>query len=117
MGSIKARLDGQGADLTGLQELLLYGVKGVAAYAHHAAVLGKEDRAVYAWFYEALDLLTRTEVMPDQLLGAALRCGGMNLKVMAMLDAAHTEAYGHPSQPRCARRQSGARPSWSPATT
>jgi hydroxylamine reductase len=97
LASIKARIEKQGADLTGLQELLLYGMKGVAAYAHHARVLGREDRAVYAWFYEALDLLTRPQVAPEDLLGAALRCGEVNLKVMAMLDSAHTETFGHPS--------------------
>jgi hydroxylamine reductase len=97
VGSIQARLQRQGADLTGLQELLLYGVKGVAAYAHHATVLGKEDREVYAWFYEALDLLTRPGTTADALLGAALRCGEVNLKVMEMLDGAHTDTFGHPT--------------------
>jgi hydroxylamine reductase len=72
-------------------------VKGAAAYAHHAAVLGNEDRGVYAWFYEVLDLLTRPRVTAAELLGAALHCGEMNSKVMAMLDTAHTETYGHPS--------------------
>ena len=45
--------------MAGLQELALFGLKGAAAYAEHAAVLGQEDRALYASFYEVLDLLAR----------------------------------------------------------
>lgn len=97
LGSIQSRVAGQGADITGLQELILYGAKGVAAYAYHARMLGKEDRHVHAWLYATLDLLMRSDATAEQLLGAALQCGEMNLHVMAMLDAAHTETYGHPS--------------------
>ncbi len=90
------RIDNLGADVTALQELLLYGLKGTAAYADHAAILGQEDEGVYAFFHEALDYLTRKPVDANELLGIVLRCGEVNLKVMGMLDAGNTGAYGHP---------------------
>jgi len=94
--SIQARLEELGADLTSLQELLTYGLKGTAAYVDHAQILGKEDDGVYAFFHEALEYLTRRPVKADELLALVLRCGEVNLKVMELLDAAHTERYGHP---------------------
>jgi hydroxylamine reductase len=95
--AIDKRLAQQGADLTGLQELLTYGLKGMAAYADHAMILGKESDEVYAFIHEALDYLTRADGgAAQELLGLSLRCGEMNLKVMALLDAANTGAYGDP---------------------
>ena len=86
-----------GEDVTGLQELLLYGLKGTAAYADHAQVLGREDDEVYAFFHEALDFLCSEDGKDaDKLTGMVLRCGQVNLKVMELLDAANTGAYGHP---------------------
>jgi len=85
-----------GDDVTALQELILYGLKGVAAYADHAYVLGQEDDNVYAFFHEALDFLTRTTYTLDELVGMTLKVGEVNLTVMAMLDAANTGTYGHP---------------------
>jgi hydroxylamine reductase len=76
--------------------LLVYGVKGTAAYAHHAKVLGRESDDVYAFFHEALSYLSEETTTVDNLLGLCLRCGEVNLKVMEMLDTAHTSAYGHP---------------------
>jgi hydroxylamine reductase len=87
---------GLGADLAGLQELLLYGLKGTAAYAHHAWVLGKQDDAFFAFMHEALDLLTQPRPTVATLFDAAMRCGQVNLKVMELLDSANTGAYGHP---------------------
>jgi hydroxylamine reductase len=83
-------------DLTGLQELVLYGLKGTAAYADHAQVLGQEDPEVYAAFHAGLDFLARDHPTVDELLGWAMKVGELNLKVMALLDAANTGAYGHP---------------------
>jgi hydroxylamine reductase len=100
VASLKTRITAAGPDVAGLQELVLYGLKGTAAYAEHAAILGKEDRAIYAGFYELLDLLTQDGVSADQLLAAALRTGELNLKVMELLDAANTGAYGQPSPTR-----------------
>jgi hydroxylamine reductase len=85
-----------GPDITGLMELLAYGLKGTAAYADHAYVLGREDDGVYAFFHEALDFLTRDNLSVDALFTMNMRCGEVNLKVMEMLDAANTGAYGHP---------------------
>ncbi|HEV58743.1 MAG TPA: hydroxylamine reductase [Phycisphaerales bacterium] len=86
-----------GDTIAGLQELLVYGLKGTAAYADHAALLGHEDDAVYAFFHEALAFLTTEEATQvDPLLGMILRAGEVNLRVMELLDAANTGAYGHP---------------------
>jgi len=94
--SIADRLTANGPDVTGLQELILYGLKGMAAYAHHAQVLGVEDDGVYAFFHETLNYLTGDPAGLDELTAKALKVGQVNLKVMGMLDAANTGAYGHP---------------------
>jgi hydroxylamine reductase len=94
--AISQRLTTLGADVTGLQELILYGLKGAAAYADHAQVLGQESAALYATFHEGLDFLTQANPTTDQLLGWALKVGELNLKVMELLDAANTGTYGHP---------------------
>ncbi|MCD6304602.1 MAG: hydroxylamine reductase, partial [Planctomycetes bacterium] len=94
---IARRLEQLGPDVTGLQELLTYGLKGMAAYADHAKILGQESEEIYAYFHEAMDFLTRPEAQDvEKLLAAVLRCGEMNLKVMELLDAANTGAYGQP---------------------
>ncbi|RJP25110.1 MAG: hydroxylamine reductase [Candidatus Abyssobacteria bacterium SURF_5] len=83
-------------DIVSLQHILLFGVKGVAAYADHARILGQEDDAVYAFIHEALAALLRTDLSANDLVGMALKCGGINLRTMELLDAANTGAYGHP---------------------
>jgi len=93
---IPSRVAAFGDDIAGLQELLLYGLKGTAAYADHALILGKEDASVYAFFHEALDFLTGETFTTEDLLGMVLRCGEVNLTVMGLLDAANTGTYGHP---------------------
>jgi hydroxylamine reductase len=95
-GGIEERRQRLGADITGLQELLTYGLKGVAAYADHAQILGFEDEQVYAFVHEALDYLTRDNPTVDELVALALRCGEANLNVMGALDAANTSTYGDP---------------------
>jgi hydroxylamine reductase len=95
--SVLARKSAVGEDVAGLEELLMYGVKGTAAYAEHAMILGIESDEVYAYFHQALDLLANPANDADTLLGMVLRCGEMNLRVMEMLDTAHTNAYGHPT--------------------
>jgi hydroxylamine reductase len=94
--SILQRKDRFGADVGGLMELLAYGVKGTAAYADHAYVLGMESEQAYAFFHEALSFLAADNLQANDLLGFCLRCGEVNLKVMELLDAANTGAYGHP---------------------
>jgi hydroxylamine reductase len=89
-----------GDDLGGLYSLVLYGLKGMAAYADHAQILGVEDDEVYAFFHETLDFLSGTTLSSEGLLAKALEVGGMNLKVMELLDRANTSAYGHPEPAR-----------------
>ncbi|MHB1000464.1 MAG: hydroxylamine reductase [Armatimonadota bacterium] len=85
-----------GEDLTSLIEIATYGLKGAAAYAEHAQILGQEDPEVYGIFHEVLDALTNPAPTVDGLLGYAMKVGEVNLKVMGLLDAANTGAYGHP---------------------
>jgi hydroxylamine reductase len=89
-------LAARGADLVGLENLILFGLKGMAAYADHARVLGIVDSKVNAFFHEALDFLTQPNLSVDALLGMALRCGEVNIRVMEILDEANTGTYGHP---------------------
>lgn len=97
---IARRLAQGDATVVGLEELLLYGLKGMAAYAHHARILGQEDEGVYEFFHEALSLLAEGGRGAEELLEAALRCGEVNLRVMELLDRGHTERYGHPRPTR-----------------
>lgn len=94
--SVQTRREKLGDDVAGLQELFTYGLKGMAAYTEHARILGQEDNKVYAFFHEGLDFLTKENPTADELVGMNLKCGEVNLKVMALLDAANTGAYGHP---------------------
>lgn len=83
------------ADIRSLQELLIYGVKGLAAYADHAAILGHEDEVVYDFIYEALAATLETKTA-DEMVGLVLKCGEVNLRAMELLDAGNTGHYGHP---------------------
>ena len=94
--AIPVRQSLYGQNVVGLQELIIYGLKGAAAYADHAIGLGKEDPAVYATFHAALDFLAREQPSLDDLLAWALRVGELSVKVMELLDAANTGRYGHP---------------------
>ncbi len=85
----------ESADVRSLRELVLYGLKGVAAYAEHAAMLGKEDKTVYSFFMEAL-ASTNEELSVDELVALVLKTGNVAVTTMALLDAANTGAYGHP---------------------
>ncbi|NLE67864.1 MAG: hydroxylamine reductase [Lentisphaerae bacterium] len=98
--TVRKRLDAIGPDAAGLQELVTYGLKGMAAYVDHARVLGVEDDSVYAFLHEALDFLAGNPSDANALVGMALRVGEVNLKAMQMLDAANTGAYGHPEPTR-----------------
>jgi hydroxylamine reductase len=94
--SITRRKESLGDDVTGLQELVTYGLKGLAAYADHAQILGQESDDVYAYVHECLDFLASNPTDVDALVAQALKVGEVNLKVMELLDAANTGAYGHP---------------------
>ncbi len=93
---IEQRMTELGEDITGIQELLLYGLKGMAAYAHHAASLGHTDAAVNAYIHRALAYLSEPSPDAGELVKLCLECGEVNLKVMKMLDQAHRERYGDP---------------------
>ena len=95
--TVKNRLDSLGPDIASLQELLTYGLKGLAAYADHAQILGQEDQSVYAFVHEALDYLSKPAPQLDELIALNLKCGQVNLTVMGLLDTANTSAYGHPT--------------------
>lgn len=85
-----------GDTVAGVQEMIMYGLKGTCAYAEHALRLGHADPEVYAGVHEALDTIGRGETDIGALVGATLGVGGTNLKVMAMLDGAHTGRFGAP---------------------
>jgi hydroxylamine reductase len=84
-------------DILSLRELLIYGIKGVAAYADHAQILGQEDEAVYDFIYEAMAATLDSSLGVNELVGLAMKCGEINLRTMELLDAANTGAYGHPT--------------------
>jgi hydroxylamine reductase len=95
--SIAKKIEVLGADIAGLQSLILFGLKGTAAYADHAMILGEEDDSVYTFFHEALDFLTGPKATNvDELVAMAMKVGEVNLKVMELLDIANTGTYGHP---------------------
>jgi len=84
------------ADAQALRELLTYGLKGVAAYADHARILGRTDESVYAFVHEAFAAMLNPKMAVGDYLGLVLKCGEMNLKAMELLDAGNTGTYGHP---------------------
>jgi hydroxylamine reductase len=87
----------EGKEIANLRELVLYGIKGVAAYAAHALALGAGDPLSYAKIHEILDFLTHPAPSAGDLLAAALAVGELNYRVMEVLDKAHTESFGHPT--------------------
>jgi hydroxylamine reductase len=93
---VDADLDTLGADIVGVRNLNLYGLKGVCAYTHHANVLGYRDEAVDAGIEAALDFLAVPPTDLQPLLDHAMELGRLNLSVMRLLDAANTGTFGHP---------------------
>ncbi|MBV1715994.1 MAG: hydroxylamine reductase [Desulfarculus sp.] len=91
-----APAEGDRADIIALQHTTLFGLRGLAAYADHAAILGQEDDSVYAFIYEALAAMAEDQLDLGAWVGMALKCGEVNLKAMELLDAGNTGAYGHP---------------------
>ncbi|PKQ38224.1 MAG: hydroxylamine reductase [Actinobacteria bacterium HGW-Actinobacteria-1] len=79
-----------------LQQTAVYGLKGIAAYADHARVLGHENPDVYAFMHELLAALSDTSLDLNDWVALTLKTGEVNLWVMELLDAANTGAYGHP---------------------
>jgi hydroxylamine reductase len=82
-------------DVRSLRQLLIYGLKGIAAYAHHAAVLGKEKDEIYKFIFAALASTTR-DLSTEEMIGMVMKAGETVVTTMALLDEANTSAYGHP---------------------
>lgn len=87
---------GEDADIVSLKHILLFGLKGVAAYADHAKILGREDETVYGFIQEALAAMLRRDIGLDEWIGMVLKCGEVNLRAMELLDEGNTSTYGHP---------------------
>ncbi|MFZ1981584.1 MAG: hydroxylamine reductase [Smithella sp.] len=83
-------------DILSLQHILLFGVKGVAAYADHAQILGQEDEKIYSFVQEALATILRENLDLNGWIGLVLKCGEINLRTMELLDKGNTGAFGHP---------------------
>lgn len=83
-------------DVRSLRELLIYGIKGIAAYYHHANALGYFDKNIFHFVLEGLASTLDDSLNLDALTGLVLKCGEYGVKVMALLDKANTETYGSP---------------------
>ncbi len=83
-------------DIRSVIEILMYGLKGMAAYMDHAMILGKTDDEVMAFFQKALAATTDANLGLMDFVGLSMECGKQNLTVMGLLNTAHTDAYGHP---------------------
>lgn len=83
-------------DTQSVQQILVFGIKGTAAYADHAAILGQEDDRVYAFIQEALASLPKMDLTLNDWVAMALKCGEINFIALESLDRANTSTYGHP---------------------
>ena len=89
-------LSTENEDVRSLRELVIYGLKGMAAYAHHALNIGKENMDVYAFVYKALAATLDDDLSVDQLVALTLETGQFGVAAMALLDEANTTKYGNP---------------------
>lgn len=87
---------GDDPDILSLKHTVLYGIKGVSAYADHALILGQEDDSVYAYVHEGLAAIQRDDLGVDDWVKMVLGCGEAAYKAMELLDAGNTNTYGHP---------------------
>ncbi|MCB5944795.1 hydroxylamine reductase [Acidocella sp. KAb 2-4] len=97
IASVRHGVEIVGEDVIGLRALILYGLKGVAAYAHHAEVLGQANEEIYAGIAHALDFLAGEPVDVAAMLDEAMALGRLNYTVMQTLDAANTGNFGAPA--------------------
>jgi len=97
---IKAEEEKLDPNLFSLQQTLIIALKGIAAYAYHAAKLGEEDEALYAFLHEGLVSTLNPRLGLDDRLELLLKAGEVNLRVMELLDATNTGTYGHPRPTR-----------------
>lgn len=89
-------LSTENEDIRSLRELIIYGLKGMAAYTEHALNLGKEDNDIYAFIYEALAATLDDSLGADDLFALTLKTGENGVKAMALLDGANTGRFGNP---------------------
>ena len=89
-------LSTENEDVRSLREMIIYGLKGMAAYTHHALNIGKEDIAISAFIYEALASTLDDSLSADDLVALTLKTGEFGVKAMALLDEANTSKYGNP---------------------
>lgn len=87
-------------DIRSLQHTLIFGLRGVAAYADHAAILGQKDDSVYAFIHEGLAATLNPDLVLNDWVSLLLKCGEINLRTMELLDAGHTTMYGGPEPTR-----------------
>lgn len=96
----KAKLIGvlstKNEDVRSLRELIIYGLKGMAAYAHHALNIGKENQDIYGFSYEALAATLDNSLSADDLVALTLKTGELGVSAMALLDDANTSMFGNP---------------------
>jgi hydroxylamine reductase len=83
-------------DIRSLKSLILFGLRGMAAYAYHALVLGITDTEVTAFFYKTLEAIGDSALGMEELVALAMETGKINLKVMEMLDKGNTSTFGTP---------------------
>ncbi|MFA6216747.1 MAG: hydroxylamine reductase [Candidatus Omnitrophota bacterium] len=96
-GCTKMGVCGKNEDIQSLQDILLYGLKGIAAYGFHARELGAISQEVDGFMHEALfKTVTNVSFDLNQHIAEVLKCGEMNLKMMEVLDKAHTQRFGNP---------------------
>ncbi len=88
-------LSTENEDVRSLRELLIYGVKGIGAYADHAAILGKEKQEIYDFIVEALASTTK-DLSVEDMIALVMKAGEVAVTTMALLDEAHTSVYGNP---------------------
>lgn len=86
----------QNEDVRSLREMITYGLKGLAAYTHHALNIGKENIELYAFVYEALAATLNDKLTAEDLVALTLKTGQFGVAAMALLDEANTSKYGHP---------------------
>jgi len=84
------------ADTQSLREILLYGLKGMAAYTDHAAILGRTDEEVNAFFHKGLSSLVNDKLNANDYLSLIMEFGKVNLRCLEILDSAHTKYLGNP---------------------
>ncbi len=83
-------------DVRSLRELVIYGIKGMAAYTEHAFNLGYENKEIYAFMQKGLAATLDDSLTADDLVSLVMECGQYGVEAMALLDKANTETYGHP---------------------